>query len=150
MENRPGLAVGTTLTHATGMAEREATLTMLDRRKPRQRITLGADKAHEVTDFAGDLHARNLPPHVAVNGTVPNLGRVRKAAIDAATRRTDGYAISQRCHKRIAEIHRWIKAAAGFASGEIRGKPQLNATFTRPVAACNLIGIPKLPARPAT
>ncbi len=44
MENRNGLAVDAVLTHATGTAEREATLTMLDRRR-RRRITLGADKA---------------------------------------------------------------------------------------------------------
>ena len=33
MENRNGLAIDATLTHATGRAEREATLTMLDRRR---------------------------------------------------------------------------------------------------------------------
>ena len=43
MENRNGLAIDATLTHATGRAEREATLTMLDRRAARRRITLGAD-----------------------------------------------------------------------------------------------------------
>src|ERR1700749_3121984 len=40
MENRSGLAVDAELTHATGKAEREATLTMLDRRSNRRRITL--------------------------------------------------------------------------------------------------------------
>src|SRR5687767_3018866 len=40
MENRNGLAVDATLTHATGTAEREATLTMLDRRKRSGRITV--------------------------------------------------------------------------------------------------------------
>src|SRR3954470_22984268 len=48
MENRHGLVVDATLTHATGTVEREATLTMLDRRKSRHRITLGADKAYDV------------------------------------------------------------------------------------------------------
>ena len=46
MENRNGLAIDATLTHATGRAEREATLTMLDWRVARGRITLGADKAY--------------------------------------------------------------------------------------------------------
>ena len=45
MENRNGLAVDATLTHATGTAEREATLVMLDRRKAKNRITLGPTKA---------------------------------------------------------------------------------------------------------
>src|ERR1051325_10315860 len=45
MENRHGLAVDGGITHATGTAEREAALAMLDRRSSRRRITLGADKA---------------------------------------------------------------------------------------------------------
>src|SRR5204862_4259225 len=49
MENRNGLAVDAALTHATGTAEREATLAMLDRRPTDRRITLGADKAYDVT-----------------------------------------------------------------------------------------------------
>ena len=48
---RHGLAVDTTLTHATGTAEREAALVLLDRRTAGRagggRITLGADKAPE-------------------------------------------------------------------------------------------------------
>jgi transposase len=70
MENRNGLAVDATLTHATGRAEREATLTMLDRRSNRRRITLAADKAYDVEAFIGDLRARNVTPHIAVNGAV--------------------------------------------------------------------------------
>ena len=154
MENRNGLAVEATLTHATGTAEREATLTMLDRRKGRKPITrpitLGADKAYDVTDFVGDLRSRGVTPHIAVNGTVSKLGKVRKTAIDDQTTSHPGYAISQRCRKRIEEVFGWIKAAAGFASVKVRGKPKVNATFTLAVAAYNLIRIPKLLARPTT
>ncbi|MGY4167623.1 hypothetical protein ACVIM8_001696 [Bradyrhizobium sp. USDA 4529] len=58
--NRNGLAVDATLTHATGTAEREAALTMVDRRKEKRkrkhrRITLGADKAYDATAFVEDL-----------------------------------------------------------------------------------------------
>lgn len=160
MENRNGLAVEATLTHASGTAEREATLVMLDRRKGKHRTllgpttlgptTLGADKAYDVTDFVGDLRARGVTAHIAVNGTVSKLGVVRKTAIDAATTCSDGYAISQRCRKRIEEVFGWIKAAAGYASVKVRGKPRVDATFTLAVAAYNLIRIPKLLARPAT
>ena len=149
MENRNGLAIDATLTHATGTAEREATLVMLDRRT-RKPITLGADKAYDVTDFVGDLRARGVTPHIAVNGTVSKQGVVRKTAIDAATRSSEGYAISQRCRKRIEEVFGWIKAAAGFASVKVRGKPKVDATFTLAVAAYNLIRIPKLLAIAAT
>ena len=37
-------ALDAALTHATGTAERAATLSMLDRRARKHRITLGADK----------------------------------------------------------------------------------------------------------
>jgi hypothetical protein len=155
MENRNGLAVEAILTHATGTAERAATLVMLDRRKARNPvtfcpITLGADKAYDVTDFVGELRNRGVTPHIAVNGTVSKLGVVRKTAIDAATTGSDGYAISQRCRKRIEEVFGWIKEAAGFASVKVRGKPKVDATFTLAVAAYNLIRIPKLLAKPAT
>src|SRR5215475_15260427 len=58
MENRHGLVVDGALTLATGTAEREATLEMLDRRPRRGRpITLGADKAYDVRQFIKDLRA---------------------------------------------------------------------------------------------
>src|SRR5258707_11441647 len=55
MENRNGLAVGAALTRATGTAEREAALALLDRRRTDRRITLGADKAYDVTAFVEEL-----------------------------------------------------------------------------------------------
>ena len=50
MENRHGLAVGGGVSQATGTAEREAALALIDRRRGRRRrrITLGADKAYDV------------------------------------------------------------------------------------------------------
>ena len=104
----------------------------------------------DVTDFVDDLRRRNVTPHIAVNGTVSKLGKVRKTAIDEATTSHPGYAISQRCRKRIEEVFGWIKTAAGFATVKVRGKPRVDATFTLAVAAYNLIRIPKLLARPAT
>ena len=41
-------------------------------------ITLGADKACDVTDFAGDLRARKVTPHIAVNGKCPSWARPEK------------------------------------------------------------------------
>lgn len=144
MENRNGLAVDAALTHATGTAEREATLLMLDRRKTRRRITLGADKAYDVQAFVGDLRKRNVTPHVAVNRVVSKRGVVRKTAIDRRTLRHVGYDISQRCRKRIEETFGWIKAQAGLAKVKVRGTARVDAVFTFAVAAYNLVRIPKL------
>jgi len=144
MENRNGLAVDAALTRATGRAEREAALTMLGRRKSKCRITLGADKAYDVTAFVEDLRQRRVTPHIAVNGTVSKHGAVRKTAVDGRTTRHAGYGLSQICRKRIEEVFGWIKAQAGLAKVKLRGCVKAEAVFTFAVAAYNLIRIPKL------
>jgi len=143
MENRNGLAVDAVLTHATGAAEREAALAMLDRRQC-GRITLGADKAYDVADFVKALRQRGVTPHVAINGTVSKLGKVRKSAVDRRTTRHPGYAVSQRIRKRIEEPFGWLKAQAGFGKVKVRGRAKAEAVFTFVIAAYNLIRIPKL------
>src|SRR4029078_5764777 len=71
---RNGLAVDATLTCATGTAEREAALVMLDGPERSGRITLGADKGFYVTDFVEDLRERKVTPHVAINGRISKHG----------------------------------------------------------------------------
>ena len=149
MENRNGLVVDASLTHATGTAEREATLTMLDRRTHRGRITLGADKAYDVEGFVGALRARQVSPHIAINGAVSKTGTVRKTALDRRTTRHPGYAISLRCRKRIEEAFGWIKAQAGLAKVKLRGRAKVEALFTFAAAAYNLVRLPRLLAPPA-
>lgn len=135
--------------HATGTAEREATLTMLDQRPRRHRITLGADKAYDVRAFVGDLRARRVTPHIAINGAVSKSGKPRKTAIDGRTTRHPGYVISLRCRKRVEEVFGWIKVQAGLAKVKLRSKPKVEAAFTFAAAAYNLVRLPKLLARAA-
>jgi len=144
MENRNGLAVQTMLNRATGTAEREAALAMIDRHQPSHRITLGADKAYDVAAFVGDLRNRKVTPHVAINGSVSKNGTVRKTAVDGRTKRHPGYAVSQVRRKRIEEVFGWIKAQAGFAKVKVRGQRKAEAVFTLAVAAYNLVRIPRL------
>jgi len=143
MENRNGLAVGAALTRATGTAERDATLALLDRRS-RRRVTLGADKAYDVTAFIADLRRRRVTPHIAIDGRVSKHGVVRKTGVDGRTTRHRGYRASQICRKRIEEVFGWIKAQAGLAKFKVRGCAKAEAVFTFAVAAYNLIRIPKL------
>ena len=151
MENRNGLAVAGGVTLAGGTAEREAALDLLDKRPGHRgrRITLGADKAYDVRPFIGDLRARRVTPHIAVDGHLTKTGKRRATAIDQRTLRHAGYAISQRCRKRIEEIFGWIKSAAGLAKIKLRGRPRVDAAFTLALAAYNLIRLPKLLAAPA-
>jgi len=106
MENRHGLAVAGVASLATGTAERETALELLDRRQTGHRITLGADKAYDVMAFIGDLRSRAVTPHIAVDGHITKTGKQRRTAIDGRTTRHAGYEISQRCRKRIEEVVR--------------------------------------------
>lgn len=144
MENRNGLAVEAMLTQATGTAEREASLAMLDRRKLNRRTTLGADKAYDVTAFVEELRARRVTPHIAINGCISKRGVARRTAVDRRTTWHSGYRLSQICRKRIEEIFGWIKAQAGCAKVKVRGRAKAEAAFTFAVAAYNLVRIPKL------
>jgi len=148
MENRHGLAVDGSITQATGTAEREAALAMLDRRPSRRRITLGADKAYDVVQFVKDLRERKVTPHIAVNGHLSKTGKPRVTAIDGRTRCHAGYAVSQRRRKRIEEVFGWIKASAGMAKVKLRGCARVGAAFTLNLAAYNLVRLPKLLSAP--
>jgi len=151
MENRHGLAVGGGVTLATGTAEREAALALLDTRPHRtaRRITLGADKAYDVMQFVKDLRDRSVTPHITIDGHLTKTGKRRKTAIDQRTIRHPGYEVSQRCRKRIEEVFGWIKSSAGLAKVKLRGRARVDATFTLALTAYNLIRLPKLLDSPA-
>ena len=147
MENRHGLAVGdgVSVSQATGLAERDKALELidgLDRR--RRRITLGADKAYDATQFVYDLRGRSVTPHIAIDGHLSKTGKRRKTAVDGRTSRHAGYDISQRCRKRIEEVFGRIKSSAGLAKVKLRGRDRVDAAFTLALAAYNLIRLPKL------
>jgi transposase len=150
MENRNALIVDAQVTHATGTAEREAALAMIERtRRKRRRVTLGADKLFDAASFTGELRARKITPHVAINGTVSKLGKVRKTLVDKRTTRHEGYAVSQRIRKRIEEAFGWAKTIGGIAKLKVRGLARADAAFTFRMIAYNLIRIPKLIDQPA-
>jgi transposase len=150
MENRNGLAVGGIATLATGTAEREAALALIDRAcGSTRRITLGADKAYDVAAFVAALRARSVSPHIAIDGHVRVTGKPRKTSVDGRVTRHSGYAVSQRCRKRIEEVFGWIKSSAGLAKVKLRGRDRVDAAFTLALAAYNLIRLPKLLAASA-
>ena len=95
-ENRHGLAVGGGVTIASGTAEREAALDLIDRHRPvesrggRRRITVGGDKGFDVADFVEELRHRKVTPHIAVQDHVTKTGKRRKTKIDGRTTRHPG------------------------------------------------------------
>lgn len=112
MENRYGLVRAACLAHASGTAERDAALVMLERRKGRRRTTLGADKGYDVAASVQALRQRRVTPHIAANRQVSKYGVARHSEIDRRTTRHAGHAISQRIRKRIEEVFGGTKSAA--------------------------------------
>jgi len=133
MENRNGLVVDGELTSASGTAEREAALQMIDRLDGSGRKTLGADKGYDTADFVEGLRARGVTPHVAQNTSN------RRSAIDERTTRHEGYAISQKKRKIVEEIFGWQKVVAGVRKVKVRGLQRVRATFTYALASFNLV-----------
>jgi len=130
--------VGTELTKATGKAEREAACTMMGKLEGEHRITVGADKAYDTSDFVAEMRRLGVTPHVSQNI------KGRRSAIDGRTTRHPGYAVSGRVRKRIEEILGWMKSAAGFRKTRHRGTDRVGWMFTLNAAAYNLVRLPKL------
>ena len=142
MENRNGLAVGGEATLASGTAERDAAAA-LTKNLP-EGATLGADKGYDAEAFVEALKDRKIVPHIAINGTVSKLGKVRKTAVPPAVAASTGYETSMRRRKRIEEIFGWGKTVGGLAQLKVRGLERVKAVFTFNLAAYNIIRLPKL------
>ena len=133
MENRHGLVVNATVTPATGTAEREAAMALLNSRPTTRRITLGGDKNYDTHQFVQDLRARQVTPHVSQHTTN------RASAIDGRTTRHPGYAMSQRKRKRVEEIFGWLKTVGMLRKVKLFGVPRVDWLFTFAAAAYNLV-----------
>ena len=143
MENRNGLAVAGKATLASGYAEREAALELIEPKAGGSRITLAGDKGYDVADFVESLRAMEVTPHVAQNDTN------RSSAIDARTTRHPGYDVSQRVRKRVEEIFGWLKTIGLLRKVKHRGQPQVDSVFRLGLAVYNLVRIRNLMAEVA-
>jgi transposase len=139
MENRNGLVVDARLTHATGTAEPEAALAMLEALPDAGHKTVGADKAYDTAAFVSSSRAAGVTPHVA-----QNINAHRGSNIDGRTTRHAGYRLSQVVRKRIEEANGWIKEVGGMAQTKLRGVNRVEWMFVFKAAAYNLIRLPRL------
>jgi transposase len=135
MENRTGLVMDVTVTRATGTAERDTALDMIEKVPGSRRITVGADKGYDTRDFVTACREMNVTPHVA---------RRRWSIVNKRTTRHAGYQFSQRVRKRIEEIWGWVKTVGGGRKLRYKGveRNQLWAELT--AAAYNLVRMAKL------
>jgi len=144
MENRNGLVARVCLTHASGTAERDAALTMMDTLGSRRRITLAADKGYDAAAFVTALRRRRITPHIAPDTHLTKTGKRRRSEINGRTTRHAGYTISQCIRKRIEEVFGWVKSAAGFRQTKHRGRDRVGWCFALATTAYNLIRLPRL------
>jgi transposase len=142
-ENRNGLVVGARVTKATGTAEREAALEMIEERKGGRRVTMGGDKGYDVREFVADVRNLGVTPHVAQNN------RNRRSAVDERTTRHAGYEISQRKRKRVEEVFGWLKTIGLMRQTRHRGRERVSWMFTFAAAVYNLVRIRNLTAAAA-
>lgn len=136
MENRNGLVMDTAVTHATGTAEREAAVEMIDQIPGKHRITIGADKGYDCRAFVDDCRQMNATAHVAQKKNI--------SAIDGRTTRHKGYSVSLRVRKRVEEVFGWMKTIGCLRKLHHRGCERVDAVFTFAAAVYNLIRIRNL------
>jgi transposase len=141
MENRNGLLVQTFLTEATGRAERDAALLMVEAIPAGKRVTLGGDKNYDTQEFVRELRGMNITPHVAQNTTK------RRSAVDERTTRHAGYEVSQRKRKRVEQSFGWMKMVGMLRKVKLRGIDKVGWLFAFTGAAYNLCRLRNLMAR---
>jgi IS5 family transposase len=118
------------LTQASGRAEPEAVLAMVEEIAGFGRVTLGADKGYDQKELVRELREHRVTPHVAQK---PN------SAIDGRTTRRPGYLLSQRRRKRVEEIFGWLKTVGGLRKTRHRGVARVGWTFIFAATAYNLV-----------
>jgi transposase len=143
VENRNGLIVSSLVWEATGTAERDAAMAMLQDVPGTGRVTVGGDKGFDTAEFVRECRNMRVTPHVA-----QNLARRGGSAIDGRTTEHASYGISQRKRKRIEECFGWLKTIALLRKVRHRGTLKVDWMFTFACAAYNLVRMRNLMATP--
>ena len=81
MENRNGLIVSSLVWEATGAAERDAAMVMLQDVPGSKRVTVGGDKGFDTAEFVRECGNMRVTPHVAQN--LARRGEVAAPLLDA-------------------------------------------------------------------
>src|SRR5246127_884872 len=139
MENRNGIMIDLRVGQASGRAESEQGLEMLQELRRPRRITVAGDKGYDTAAFVASCRALNVTPHVAQNERRPG-----GSALDLRTTNWPGYSISQRVRKRVEEIFGWIKTVGNFRRTRYRGVERTSFAAYLVGAAYNLLRIAKL------
>ena len=143
-ENRHGFIIDTAVTDAMGTAERDAALHMLGELPlTTRRVTIGGDKNFDVPAWVAAVRQLGITPHIAQNTSK------QRSAIDGRTTRHPGYALSQRCRKKIEQPFGWMKTVGLLRKLRHRGGRKVDWIVSFTAAAYNLVRWRTLAARPA-
>src|SRR4029453_10030309 len=133
-ENRHGFVVDTAVPGARGAAERSAAIAMLgDLPLTTQRVTVGGDKNFDTRAWVDAVRRMGITPHVAQHTTG------RQSAIDGRTTRHPGYAVSQRCRKKVEQPFGWMKTVGVLPKMRHRGGHRVDGIVSFTAAAYNLV-----------
>jgi len=140
-ENRHGLVVDVRVTEATGTAEPEAALAMVDAQQETGMpiATVAGDKAYDRATFVDELRERGVTPHVAQNITAH-----RGSNVDGRTTRHPGYAVSQRKRKLVEQVFGWGKTVGGLRKTRYRGVARTQFWAQMVASAYDLLRMAKL------
>lgn len=142
MENRSGLLLDMRVTVASGHAERDTALEMVDALGLRD-ATLGADRGYDTRDFVDGCRSRGITPHVA-----QHINK-RWSAVDGRTTRWPGYAISLIKRRLIEQGFGWAKSVGGLRRTRLRGIRKTQVLAHLVGAAYNLLRIARLIPQPS-
>ena len=152
-ENRHGLVMSVRVDEASGTAERENTLAMLDHLERRHGVrptTLGADRGYDAGPFLVELERRWIEPHVAIKGgTIDPLrdnadeGTWARWFVKGEQRRA-AFRKSQRRRKLVEEFFGWAKTVAGMRRARHVGREKIRQCFELAAAAYNLVRMKNL------
>ena len=155
-ENRHGMIVGIVVTEASGTAEREAALDLLDKVKATHHLkpkTLGADKGYDDGEFFQKVEARKIEPHIPLVKDPRDPEKVaskkQRPGVEARHRMktrqgSEGYRLSQKCRKKVEECFGWLKTIAGLDRSRTVGRWKLQQMLEMGAAAFNLVRLRKL------
>lgn len=161
-ENRHGLIMAVEISEASGTAECDAALKMLDDLYAHQHLrprTLGADRGFDSGPWLIEVEQRGITPHVAmregtVGGEKQTSARLKKNRPRIAARQRmaerlseEGYQISQRCRKKVEEGFGWWKTIGGLVKARLIGRWKIRQEVELTAAAYDLIRMRNLLAK---
>lgn len=140
-ENRHGLVVEAELGEASGRAELDAAVAMLERLVEAPGVkarTLGADKGYHVKEMVARCRSLSISPHFAERSDRKTPG------LDARTTRHLSYRISSRRRKMVEEVFGYAKTVAGKAKSRFVGIKRNAFDFLIKVTTYNILRIARI------